>query len=145
MAVGSPELLSADLDAGGGAGSRARAAAHARIQETKHAEFHALDLVLDLGFPDSPVVAPGTGHRLPHVWLDATTSVYDALGDDFALVVTAGAVPAVPLPVVDLRDRGLRGRYGHDLLLVRPDQHVAWAGDDLPDPTAVLARARGLR
>jgi len=82
---------------------------------------------------------------LPHVWLDATTSVYDALGDDFTLVVTAGAVPAVPLPVVDLRDRGLRGRYGHDLLLVRPDQHVAWAGDDLPDPTAVLARARGLR
>jgi 2-polyprenyl-6-methoxyphenol hydroxylase-like FAD-dependent oxidoreductase len=149
MAVGSPELLSADLDADGAAGSRARAAAHARIQETKHAEFHALDLVLDQSFPDSPVVAPGTGHRLPHGWLDATTSIYDALGDGFALVVTAGpGVAGAPLPVLDLRGRGLRERYGHDLLLVRPDQHVAWAGSpvhgDVPDLTAVLDHARGL-
>lgn len=165
-AVVSTELLADDLDADGPAGTAARAAAHAQIQASKTAEFHALDLVLDQGFPDSPVVVPAEpgarvraagqaagggaarpGFRLPHAWLSDGVSLYDALGAGCTLVVTAGALPdldpgPVPLRVLDLRDRHLR--LGHDLVLVRPDQHVAWAGEHLPgDPTALLDRVRG--
>ncbi|HEY0813151.1 MAG TPA: FAD-dependent monooxygenase [Pseudonocardia sp.] len=159
-AVLSTELLNADLDADTADGDRARAAAHTQIQATKKAEFHALNLVLGLGCAASPVVVPDddtarfetAGFRLPHVWLDPATSLYDALGDGFTLVVTAGsgapgleaAARAVPLTVLDLRGRDLRDRYGHDLLLVRPDQYVAWAGDHPPaDPAALLDRVRG--
>ncbi|WP_181779301.1 FAD-dependent monooxygenase, partial [Pseudonocardia pini] len=147
MAVLSTDLMALDLDADGVAGHAARAAVHARIQETKHAEFHALDLVLETGYESSPVVVPGSGparpgHRLPHAWLPDGTSVYDRLGDGLTLVVLAGgdsgdtAAAAtrsgVPLTVLDLRPQQIRSRYGHDLLLVRPDQHVAWAGETLP-------------
>lgn len=152
MAVLSTELLAGDLDADTEAGERARAAAHNQIQATKKTEFHALDLVLDQTFPASAVVAPGAGFRLPHAWLDPTTSIYDALGEEFTLVVTAGAgaptltaaAQNVPLHVLDLRCRNLRDRYGHDLLLVRPDQYVGWTGDHPPeDPAALLDRIRG--
>ena len=159
MAVTSTELLAADLDADDLAGERARAAAGARIQATKHAEFHSLELVLDVRIDDSPVIATGSGalagSRLPHVWL-GSRSLYDALGPDFSLVVLAGAArghadrleraardTGVPLIRLDLADRDLRGRYGTDLVLVRPDQYVAWAGDDAPDPVLLLDQVRG--
>ncbi len=48
MSVTSPELVAANLDADDPAGEAARRAAAARIQATKRAEFHALDLVLDV-------------------------------------------------------------------------------------------------
>jgi hypothetical protein len=52
----------------------------------------------------------------------------------------------VPLRVLDLADvPGLRGRLGADLVLVRPDQHVAWRGDTVPDAEAVLAVVTGRR
>ena len=130
----------------------------AQIQVTKRAEFHELDLVLDQGFPASPVVVPddgSAGFRLPHAWLDATTSLYDVLGDGLTLVITAGSgAPALedaahrrgaPLRVLDLRGRDLCDRYGHRLLLVRPDQYVAWAGDrPLRDPAGLLDRVLGI-
>ena len=37
----------------------------------------------------------------------------------------------------------LRDRWGADLLLVRPDQHVAWRGDDSTAAAAALTRAAG--
>lgn len=50
----------------------------------------------------------------------------------------------IPLDVLDLRGRDLRGRYGAGLVLVRPDQHVAWRADAVPpDPGAILDRTRG--
>jgi 2-polyprenyl-6-methoxyphenol hydroxylase-like FAD-dependent oxidoreductase len=159
----STELMADDLDADGEPGTRARAAAHTRIQATKHAEFHALDLVLDVGYDGSPVIVPTAGpgpahpgHRLPHAWLDDEESVHDLLGDGLTLLILGGTAEpahvftaaarerAVPLMVVDLRRHGLRDRYGCDLLLVRPDQHVAWTGDQAPEkPLAVLDLVRG--
>ncbi|MGI8711997.1 MAG: FAD-dependent monooxygenase [Solirubrobacteraceae bacterium] len=146
--VGAPELMAADLDAEGAAGDRARARAGATIQETKHAEFHALELVLDVGVRDSPVVAPGSGGRLPHAWLDDGRSLYDALGPGMTLLVGDGAVPdpivaaarerRVPLRVVRLPGRGAA------LTLVRPDQHIVWQGDaPPPDPRALIDQIRG--
>ena len=56
MSVLSTELTDPLLDAPGTDGNDVRQRAHTRIQETKHAEFHALDLVLDVGY-DSPIVS----------------------------------------------------------------------------------------
>jgi hypothetical protein len=44
----------------------------------------------------------------------------------------------VPLDVVDVLDADARDLYGRDLALIRPDQHVCWRGDRLPDDTAAL-------
>jgi 2-polyprenyl-6-methoxyphenol hydroxylase-like FAD-dependent oxidoreductase len=74
------------------------------------------------------------GFRLPHVWLDDGRSVLDVLGQGFTLLRTDPSVAVtpwtlaardlgIPLTVVDLP-----GRYLAELLLVRPDQHVAWMG-----------------
>ncbi|WP_352241341.1 hypothetical protein [Microbispora sp. NBRC 16548] len=38
---------------------------------------------------------------------------------------------------------GLEERYGAALVLVRPDQHVAWRGGRAEDPDTVLARVLG--
>lgn len=157
MGVTSPELLAADLDEDGAAGEQARRAAGARIQATKRAEFHALELVLDVRVSPSPVIVDGdtargrpaagdagppvAGALLPHAWLDSGRSLYDELGDGFTLLRTQRGVPAdaitaaarasgVPLKVLDLGDRALRGAA---LVLVRPDNYVAWTGDREPD------------
>ena len=88
------------------------------------------------------------GARLPHAWLPDGTSVFDLLGDGFTVVRLAptadvgadvGALSeaaarlGVPLHILDLsRVPRLRTLYGADLVLVRPDQHVAWR-DGHPD------------
>ncbi len=161
------DLLTEDIDADGDAGERARGRAHATIQARKRAEFHALDLVLDLAYEGSPIIHASAdlqdagagarvGGRLPHAWLEPSCSLYDALGAGMTLLVLGGddreprgiarAAEArrVPLRVLDLSSRGLRARYGADLVLVRPDQHVAWAADRAPDdPAALIDRLRG--
>ena len=48
----------------------------------------------------------------------------------------------VPLRVVDV-GADVRAAYEADLVLVRPDQYVAWAGDTCPDPDGVLATVTG--
>ncbi|GJF32423.1 hypothetical protein KNE206_51230 [Kitasatospora sp. NE20-6] len=165
MAVTSPELVADDLDTDGPLGESARRAAHLRIQDTKTAEFHALDLVIDIRLESSPVISgatdtPGTtgttaGQRLPHARI-GPRSLYDLLGPGFtllcltdtatrdaALLADAAKRRHVPLDVLDLSGSGLRHHLGTDLLLVRPDQYVAWAGDHLPDPDRLVEHATG--
>jgi len=161
MAVLSTELLADNLADDDDAGEQARWAAHLRIQETKNAEFHALDLVLDVAYDGSPIIVPddrgtpGVGGRLPHAWLAEGHSLYDELGDGCTVLQLAGVdlspelasaaqARGVRLRQLDLRQHRLRARYGADLVLVRPDQHIAWHGDTLPTDTgALLDRVRG--
>jgi hypothetical protein len=43
-----------------------------------------------------------------------------------------------------VRDEKARRLYERDLVLVRPDQHVAWRGSQAPDDAlAVIDRVRG--
>jgi 2-polyprenyl-6-methoxyphenol hydroxylase-like FAD-dependent oxidoreductase len=173
MSVLSSELVDDDLEQSGPAGERARQRAHARIQETKTAEFHSLDLVLGTSYSGSPITvteplgrwvdpegdAPAgrPGALLPHAWLSREQSLYDELGRALTLLVV-GDVPdqarealqqacrtrGVPLSVVDVSTARLRERYGADLLLVRPDQHIAWRGDRPPkNPLTLIDRVRG--
>ncbi len=166
-----PSFSAADLDAAGPAGDALRAEVEVALQ-VKDAEFHSLGLVLGYDYPDSPVVVPDgkpippadvirytpsahPGARLPHSWLPDGRSIYDALGTEFTLIVLGpGAVAGplldsadrlrVPLSVLDLGDSPeLRDRYGADLLLVRPDQHIAWRGDSIESPDELLAQVVG--
>jgi hypothetical protein len=167
-----PSFASPDLDDDGPAG-RARRASLVPALQVKDPEFHALGLVLGYDYPASPVVVPDggpvpepeltayrpsahAGARLPHAWLPDGRSLYDLLGDGFTLLrldpvadpgplLRAAAQRSVPLDLVDLAALpGLRARYGADLVLVRPDQHVAWRGDRLTDAWALLGTVTGV-
>lgn len=96
------------------------------------------------------------GHHLPPQSLSSGCDVFDALGAGYTLlafdagdaavasVVDAARSARVPLTVV--RDSLADGReaYGCRLVLVRPDQFVAWTGDDAPDdPSGLLAKVAG--
>lgn len=95
--------------------------------------------------PFEPTVyTPSTrpGSRLPHMFLKDGTAVYQHLGDWFSLIVlngadvraleTAAQKIGVPLKVVVIDESKVSNLYERGLLLVRPDQHVAWRGDELP-------------
>jgi hypothetical protein len=50
----------------------------------------------------------------------------------------------MPLQVVALREPEVLERYGRRLVLVRPDGHVAWRGNEIPlDAGALIDRVRG--
>src|SRR3984957_11404176 len=95
------------------------------------------------------------GCRTPHLWLRDGRSLYDALGSDFALLrfdpkvevgnlVAAAAHRGVPLAIFDVDADEAAALYPRKLLLSRPDQHVAWRGDNPPDdPIALIDRIRG--
>jgi hypothetical protein len=97
-----------------------------------------------------PSTYPGV--RLPHVWLGDETAVQDRIGygHGYALLRFAGehdtaalgrafAAYGAPCGVLDLPNQRARDVYGYDLVLVRPDLHVVWRGNALPDDPAGLA------
>jgi len=95
------------------------------------------------------------GCRAPHVWLEGRRSLYDAIGPDYTLlrldptahidgIVAAAAQRGLPLAVLDVRSREASSLYRHRLVLVRPDQHVAWRGDEEPaDMLGLVDLVRG--
>jgi len=103
--------------------------------------------------PDNVQYVPTTwpGARLPHVWLDDGSALHDHLGPGFTLLklgsssadtsalCTAFARLGAPLDVLELPDAAPRDIYGYDLLLVRPDLHVAWRSNRPPEDPAALA------
>ncbi|HZQ28900.1 MAG TPA: FAD-dependent monooxygenase [Acidimicrobiales bacterium] len=96
-----------------------------------------------------PTSRPGA--RIPHMWLSDGSALQDRLGSGYTLLRltpdapdTAGLEAALrsygaPLDVLSLDEPGLREVYGRDLLLLRPDLHVAWRGDAPPDEPAQVA------
>lgn len=97
------------------------------------------------------------GSRAPHAWLADGRSTLDLYGQGFVLVrfdvpqtsvpsafVLAARQKGVPLREVAIGEPGVRALYERDYVLVRPDGHVAWRGDELPaDAGAILDIARG--
>ncbi|MEU2503531.1 FAD-dependent monooxygenase [Streptomyces sp. NPDC007863] len=107
--------------------------------------------------PDSfgaytPSAVPGG--RAPHLWLDdrrtAGSSLFDRFGAGFTLlrlgprpprtgrIEAAARARGVPLRTLTLDDPLARDLYERDLVLVRPDQHVAWRADREPDDAGAL-------
>jgi 2-polyprenyl-6-methoxyphenol hydroxylase-like FAD-dependent oxidoreductase len=127
-------------------------------------------LTIDDGTPE-PVVETSTytpssrpGSRLPHCWLPDGRSIYDLLGPEFTLLVVAvdadwrpvideAALLGMPLQVVSLLDGGPSSDAGAELygsttmLLIRPDQHIAWRTSsrtvDASEITAALRAVTG--
>jgi hypothetical protein len=103
--------------------------------------------------PDNPQYVPTTwpGARLPHVWLNNGTALQDRLGPGYTLLRLGGSQADVsgleqalratgaPLDVLDIRDEPAREIAGFDLLLVRPDLHVVWRGNQLADEAGTIA------
>jgi hypothetical protein len=104
--------------------------------------------------PDNPQYVPTTwpGARLPHVWLDDHSALHDRLGMGFTLLYLhksskqmgdmqhAFAEMGASLEVLSVSSERAREIFGHDYLLIRPDLHVAWRGDALPEDCATVAR-----
>jgi uncharacterized protein YfaP (DUF2135 family) len=59
--------------------------------------------------------------------------------------ITATATKVgLPLQVVELQEAKVRETYERDLVLVRPDGHVAWRGESIPaNAAAIVDRVRG--
>src|SRR5688572_21518334 len=102
----------------------------------------------------TPTTWPGA--RLPHVWLDGHVAMQDRIGTGFTLLRLGGTREpvgplqnafnelAAPFEVLDVSDAVARDIYGFDLILLRPDLHVAWRGHRLPhDPRELVALVAG--
>ena len=100
-----------------------------------------------------PSTVPGC--RAPHVWFGNGRSLYDVMGSDYTLLrfdpdldveplTSAAAVQRLPLTVCDLPRCDDYANWA--FVLVRPDQHIAWRGQALPDnPEAFVRKLRGLK
>ncbi len=156
------QLMLPGLEAPGHVGDATRREAGDMIFVAKQREFRTLGAVLGYCYEHSPVIVKdGTpappansmiyrpsahpGCLAPHLWLEDGSSLYDHFGVGFTLLVTneldtgvdrateAAREMDVPLTVLSLRDARLKPRYSANFALVRPDQHVAWRGDSIPE------------
>jgi 2-polyprenyl-6-methoxyphenol hydroxylase-like FAD-dependent oxidoreductase len=101
----------------------------------------------------TPSTVPGC--RLPHFWLRDGRSLYDAVAPGYTLLRFdpavnvvglrgAAAHAGVPLALLDIDSGHVPDAYRHRLILSRPDQHVAWRGDEPPaDAVALIDLIRG--
>ena len=105
----------------------------------------------------TPSAVPGG--RAPHAWLAGRgfgDSLFDRLGVGFTLLRLGSSAPdaaafaaaarrlKMPFAQLDIADGKIRALYERDLVLIRPDQHVAWRGNAVPaDAEALLRRLTG--
>jgi hypothetical protein len=169
----SNQLVRPGLEKPGLVGEATRREVGDLIEATKVREFKTLGIVLGMRYADSPIIVPDGSEPLPdhsilyvpsaqpgclapHLWQADGSSLYDHFGQWFTLLIADGDAGAaeslvaaareesVPFKVLALHDDRLRDRYGARFAIIRPDQHVAWRGNALPDrPTEVLARITG--
>lgn len=144
-----------------------RAALRQRLEDHAYSEFIIPGIQFGLRYDGSPIVAgdaeavppdlPNSytpsaraGSRAPHAWLPDRRALFDLLGPGYSLLRLGGSRAdatdlmdaakrrQVPLDVVDVAGDETRDLYGRDLVLIRPDQHVAWRGNAPPDDSAAL-------
>ena len=151
-------------------GAAARAKFGRLILDLGNAENDSYGIELDFRYRGSPIVCgeggepawdplaytPSTwpGSRPPHLFLEDGSAIFDHFGQWFTLLrfaeedagplVAAAETRNIPLKLVDIRDEKAAALYEKKLVLVRPDQHVAWRGDTCPeDPAAIFAKIAG--
>jgi FAD-dependent monooxygenase len=88
------------------------------------------------------------GGRPPHIFLSDGTAIFDKMGKGWTLLVfsdedcgetlllEAARSLNIPLLQVNLpKEKLAKTLYERNLLLIRPDQHVAWRADEVLTPT----------
>jgi hypothetical protein len=167
-------VIPPQLEEASAAGVECRRAAGAGLLAHCKSEFDIPGIHFGVFYGASPIIAGdgsppppddwhryvphGTpGARAPHVWIEDDVSIFDRMGRDFTLLALDGARDedasaiagaaaecGVPLDVVKVQSGEARDIYGTDLVLVRPDRHIAWRGNRAPaDPMALLAQVTG--
>ncbi len=162
------------LDEESEAGEAARSAMRERLFALRLREFVTPGMQLGHRYRGSPIIVddgslegpddhmvyiPTTrpGSRAPHFELENGRSILDDFGRGFTLVVTeegsgaeefaeVGQALGLPVRVVEHQDEDLRRLYESAFVLVRPDGHVCWRGDLLPErPEDVWMTVSGRR
>ena len=143
------------------------------FSETMRREWFTLGAHLGYRYENSPICWPdGTaappddprayvptarpGHRAPHAFLADGRSTLDLFGRGFALLgfgaAAAEAAPLLeaakqrnlPLTFAAIAEPHIAALYQRKFVLVRPDGHVAWRGDRMPeDALCVIDVVRG--
>lgn len=159
-----PELGEDDLSPEGEARRRALSE---NIVRTKTEHYRSIGLQLGYRYDASPLIAAETtpppaidvtthaptarpGAIAPHAWLADGRSLFDLFGAGFTLLdlsehgtdvsqlEEAAATRSIPLTIVRLADTELRALYQARLVLIRPDQHVAWRAETAPEDAQQL-------
>jgi 2-polyprenyl-6-methoxyphenol hydroxylase-like FAD-dependent oxidoreductase len=162
----------AEIEATGAEGERARDRIGKELYDLNVQQFCCGGLNFGYFYDRSPIIAydgesaPGytmydftqssvPGCHTPHVWLSEKVPLFDALGPEYTLLRTdpsvdvdefmaAAAAHRIPIKLLDVAVPGAGDLYGRKLVLSRPDQHVAWRGDQPPsDAVAVLELISG--
>ncbi len=150
-----------------------RAKIGAEFSEAMMREWRTLGIHLGYYYEGSPVcIADGAplpvldpaiyeqtsrpGSRAPHVWLQDGRSTLDYFGRGFVLMrlgkdapdvsafASAAKACGMPLDVIVNCEPGVTKAYERRLVLVRPDGHVCWRGDDMPANAAgIIDHVRG--
>jgi 2-polyprenyl-6-methoxyphenol hydroxylase-like FAD-dependent oxidoreductase len=155
-----------------GAEIRARVAEIANIEQRKTNEI--LGIEAGYRYSDSPLIWPEEGEgpdpnnpdyvpttwpgfRLPHVWLKDGSAIHDLLGkgyillrfdndrEDMSVLISEFEKVGAPFEILALDDAHAVEVYeGYELILLRPDLHIVWRGNDAPgDPQQIVAIATG--
>ncbi len=141
--------------------------------ETMRREWHTLGIHLGYRYEGSPICWPDgsamppdspnayvqtarPGHRAPHGWLADGRSTLDLFGRGFTLLgfdadakqaaplLEAARQRRVPIAFAAIAEPQIAAVYERKFVLVRPDGHVAWRDDRMPeDPLRVTDVVRG--
>ena len=164
-------IAPAELEEDSPAGIEARARAGEYFNQHARKEFNIPGITFGCRYDGSPIiVADGEpppdqanvyiptscpGGRAPHLWLGEDHSLYDEFGFEWTLLrlgpkppsaertKAAFAEAGLELKVLDVTNEMARDIYEADLALIRPDQVVAFRGQQITDARALLAKVSG--
>jgi 2-polyprenyl-6-methoxyphenol hydroxylase-like FAD-dependent oxidoreductase len=142
------------------AGAEARRRAGEYLEAHGRAEFNIPGITFGGRYDGSPaIVSDGSapppeaantyvpsavpGGRAPHAWLPDGRSLYDLFGFEWTLLCMGGHDVAGSADFKVVQNKEAREHYGADFALIRPDQIVAWRGDDAEAALRALERIRG--
>ena len=153
-------------DSADGAATRAQVAQLANVAQRRNHEMAGVEL--GYSYAGSPIVCaePGPSHesdyfhyipsaspgsRLPHTWLSGGRAIQDVIGIGYTLLDfsehgdtrsmhVAMRETGAPLDIVHLDEPQAHRVCGRRFVLLRPDAHVAWRGDELPADCTPIAR-----
>lgn len=150
------------------AGEAARRRAGEYLEAHGRAEFNIPGVTFGGRYDGSPAIVPdGTepppetantyvpsacpGGRPPHLWLADGRSLYDCFGFEWTLLrlgsaqgeemIRVAKIRKLDLKVVDLK--AARDLYGADLALIRPDQIIAWRGNEARAAERIFGKLLG--